>query len=215
MRWPRIARGDDLPWWLARLRWTLRGESALIGFVAAVIVDALLLTLLPVRGDGGPFTRALLVGIALNLVLVVVGGAIGARLLRRRDPSLPRLVARDRAATYAMLAGIVVVCLAGIVHRPAVTAERDKIADVIATARGLAKRTAPAVVREHLDRIDVRRLTTNVYRACFSLGQPDRAWCAIVRRDGPDFRARHDLDTRPNDKAGGVAGPAPVELREP
>lgn len=215
MRWPRIARGDDLPWWLARLRWTLRGESALIGFVAAVIVDALLLTLLPVRGDGGPFTRALLVGIVLNLVLVAVGGAIGARLLRRRDPSLPRLVARDRAATYAMLGGIVVVCLAGIVHRPAVTAERNKIADVISTARDLAKRTAPAIVREHLDRLDVRRLTTNVYRVCFSLGQPDRAWCVNVRRDGPGFRARHDLDTRPNDKAGGVAGPAPVELREP
>lgn len=172
MRWPRIARGDDLPWWLARLRWTLRGESALIGFVAAVIVDALLLTLLPVRGDGGPFTRALLVGIVLNLVLVAVGGAIGARLLRRRDPSLPRLVARDRAATYAMLGGIVVVCLAGIVHRPAVTAERNKIADVISTARDLAKRTAPAIVREHLDRLDVRRLTTNVYRVCFSLGSP-------------------------------------------
>lgn len=212
-RW--IGRGTEPPLWFARLRWRLKGASARLWLLVAVAVDLLLFLLLPVSGDGWPWSTALLIAIALNVALVLAGGAVGSTLLRRRDPSLPRLVARDRAATYALVAGTVAVCTVGIVHRPAVTAERARFDDMLNTARQLAQRRAPAYVKARLGDVDVRRWTGGVYRVCFPLGQPGRAWCAIVRPDGPGFKARSDTDQRSNDRVGGTAGPPPIVRRSP
>ena len=67
--------------WQTRLRWRLRGAMLWPAFVVAVVVEALLLDLLPVAGDGGPglFAAVLLAGF-LNLVLVAVARAAGRAL---------------------------------------------------------------------------------------------------------------------------------------
>lgn len=198
MRRPRSARAAEPPLWLARLRWRVRGRSAWLALVAGAVAGAVLLEVLPPTGDPGLTGARLAALIGLGLALVVVGGAVGSTLLRRRDPSLPRLVARDRAATLAVGIGVLALTVGGILHRPAVVAEQERFDGMVAEARRLAERRAPDHAARRLDEEDVRRLSTDVLRVCFPLGRPDRAWCAIVRRDAGIARARSDSDPRPN-----------------
>ncbi len=192
----------------------MRGESAKVGFVLAVAVDVLLLILLPVSGNGTALGRAVVAALALNLVLVLVGSVGGAWALRRRDPSLPRVVAADRAAVYLMAVGVAGVAVAGIIHRPAITEQRAKMEAVIREGQRFVQRHAPAEIAARKDQYDVRRWSTNVYRVCFPHDRPTRAWCVVVRPNRIKNRARRDRDTRPNDRAGGtsgVAGPSPLK----
>lgn len=201
MRRPRPARAAEPPLWLARLRWRLRGRSAWLALVSGAVAGAVLLEVLPPTGDPG-LTGTRMAGlVGLGLLVAVLGGAVGSKLLRRRDPSLPRLVARDRAATFAVGIGLLALAVGGILHRPAVVAEQERFDGMVAEARRLAERRAPDYAAQRLDDEDVRRLSTDVLRVCFPLGRPDRAWCAIVRRDVGVPRARTDSDPRPNAQA--------------
>lgn len=198
MRRRRAARAAEPPFWLARLRWKLRGRSAWPALIAAVAAGAVLLALLPPTGDPGATVGEILQLAAALLVLGWVGSVVGSRLLRRRDPSLPRLVARDRAATLALGAGVLALAVGGILHRPTVVAERQRLDAMIAEARSLAERRAPEYARRRLNQEDVRSLSTDVLRICFPVGRADRAWCAVVRRDAGTPRARTDSDPRSN-----------------
>lgn len=212
MATPRPADGGEPSLWLSRLRWRMRGEASKVGFVLAVGVDVLLLILLPISGNGTSLGRAIVVALAINLVLVSVATLGGAWALRRRDPSLPRVVAADRAAIYLMTFGVAAVAIAGIVHRPAITEQRAKMQAVIAEGQRFVERHAPAEIAARKKEHDVRRWSANVYRVCFPTDKPTRAWCVIVRPNRIKNRAKRDKDTRPNDRAGGtagVAGPSP------
>ena len=58
---------------------------------------------------------------------------------------------------------------------------------------------APALTRfmaEHPN-VDVRRYREDLYRTCLPIGQPGRAWCALVRTDAATPEAREDVDRRP------------------
>jgi hypothetical protein len=212
MATPRPADGGEPSLWFSRLRWRMRGEASKVGFVVAVGVDVLLLMVLPVRGHGTDLTAAIGAAIVLNLLLVVIGTLGGAWALRRRDPSLPRVVAADRAAVYLMAFGVAAVGAAGIIHRPAITEQRAKRQAVIAEGQRFVERHAPKEIAARKNEHDIRRLSTNVYRVCFPTSKPTRAWCVIVRPNRIKNRAKRDKDTRPNDRAGGtagVAGPSP------
>lgn len=198
MRRHRAARGAEPPFWLARLRWRLRGRSAWPALVAALVVGGVLLDALPPTGDPGVGVREVLELTGVLLLLATVGAATGSRLLRRRDPSLPRLVARDRAATLALLVGVLGLAVGGILHRPAVVAKQERLDAMVAEARSLAERRAPEYARRRLDEPDVRALSVDVLRICFPVGRADRAWCAVVRRDAGTPRARTDSDPRSN-----------------
>ncbi len=210
----RPADGGEPSLWFSRLRWRMRGEAAKVGFVLAVGADVLLLLLMPVSGNGTSLGRAILAAVALNVVLVIVGTLGGAWALRRRDPSLPRVVAADRAAVYLMTVGVAGIAIAGIVHRPAITEQRAKMEAVIAEGQRFVQRHAPPEIAARKNEHDVRRWSTNVYRVCFPADRPTRAWCVIVRPNRIKNRAKRDKDTRPNDQAGGtsgVAGPSPLK----
>ncbi|MDX8152301.1 hypothetical protein SK069_11890 [Patulibacter brassicae] len=194
--------GARVPLWLRRLRWRTRGASARGAFVVAVALDGVLLAKLPFTGGGGPLLGGLLLAAFLNLALVIAGGGLGSLLLRRRDPSLPRIVARDRAATYAIGAAALALAVGGLLHRPAVVDERNRIDRIVQAAQELARRVAPDTVR--LDRADVRRYREDLYRTCLPIGQPGRAWCALVRTDAATPEAREDVDRRPNEAVGGL-----------
>lgn len=217
MATPRPADGGEPSLWLSRLRWRMRGEASKVGFVLALGADALLLILLPVSGNGTSLGRAIVAALAINLVLVTVATLGGAWALRRRDPSLPRVVAADRAAIYLMTFGAAAIAIAGIIHRPAITEQRAKMQAVIAEGQRFVQRHAPPEIAARKNEHDVRRWSANVYRVCFPTDKPTRAWCVIVRPNRIKNRAKRDKDTRPNDRAGGtagVAGPSPVKEKE-
>lgn len=212
MATPRPADGGEPPLWLSRLRWRMRGEATKVGFVLAVGADVLLLILLPLSGSGTSLGRAIVAALAVNLTLVVVATLGGAWALRRRDPSLPRVVAADRAAIYLMTFGVAAIAVAGIVHRPAITEQRAKMQAVIAEGQRFVQRHAPPEIAARKNEHDVRRWSANVYRVCFPTDKPSQAWCVIVRPNRIKNRAKRDKDIRPNDRAGGtagVAGPSP------
>lgn len=198
MRTPGSDRAGEPPFWLARLRWRVRGQSARIAFVAAIGAGVVILEVLPPWGDPGVSGRGILLLLGLVAVLAVLGAAVGSRLLRRRDPSLPRIVARDRAASLAVALGVLGLCVGGFLHRPSVVATQQRYDAMVAEGRRLAERRAPEYAQQRLDEENVRRLPVGVLRICFPVGRPDRAWCAVVRRDRGIPRARTDSDSRPN-----------------
>ena len=112
--------------WRRRLRWRLAGAWMWPAFAVLTVVDGVVLALLPFYGDGpGGFVPALLLAGFLNLLAVAVLAPLGGRVLRRRRPDLPRLVAADYAGAW-MLTSIAALLLAGgLVHRPSVAAEGE------------------------------------------------------------------------------------------
>src|SRR5918999_189303 len=111
---------------LTRLRWRMRGAWLWPAFFALCAVDGALIALLP-PFDGAPedpIGAVLMAGFA-NLIVIAVLGPLAARALRRRRPDLPRVVAYDYAGTALVLAVSVLILAAGLLHRPAVVAERS------------------------------------------------------------------------------------------
>src|SRR5215218_586925 len=120
--------------WIRRLRWRMRGAWQWPAFGLLTVVDAVLLTELPFYEEGpGSLVAGLLVAGFANLFAVAVIGPLLGLRLRRRRPDLPRLIAADYAST-AVLALICAGFLAGgLLHRPAVAADREELATVVAS----------------------------------------------------------------------------------
>src|SRR5256885_7443221 len=101
--------------WASRLRWRLRGATLGPAFVAFVVADAVVLHYRPISGDRGPdwFPAVLLAGF-FNLAVVAVGAPLAGRLLRRRRPDLPQVIAVDRAGTVVLAALAAVLVTIGV-----------------------------------------------------------------------------------------------------
>jgi hypothetical protein len=179
---------------LTRLRWRLRGAWMWPAFVVLTVADALVLHALPVATDGIDLVPAVLLSGFANLLVVAVVAPLSGRLVRRRRPDLPRVVAADYAG--ATLLGVVTAALlaGGLLHRPAVErAERDLRVQGTA-ARAFLLTNAPPAVRTRLGAADTIRLTDGFYRTCVPDGRPRRAFCVFVRttQDPPVVRADPD-----------------------
>jgi hypothetical protein len=183
--------------WASRLRWRLRGATQWPALWAVSIVEAVVVHLLPPASDDGPDLLAAFLGCGiLNLLVIAILGPAGGLLLRRRDPSLPRAIAADRAATLAILAGLVALLAAGIVHRPAVQdAHRTQQLQLDAA-------------RDHFgtnpQSIDVLQQAPDLYRDCVPGRDARHQRCVFVDLSSGRPVVRADPDQRPNET---VAGP--------
>jgi hypothetical protein len=184
--------------WATRLRWRLRGASQWPAFVLFTTVDALLLNELPIYGDGpgGLIPGVLLAGFANLFLLAVVAPAAG-RLIRRRHPDLPKLIATDFAGTSLVAIGFLAVLGGGLLHRPVVQEERaDRVAQFAAV-----RDYVDSQARQHrafLGSADTIRLSDDLFRTCVPGPEARRPLCLFVNTDQHPPGVTRDTDLTPN-----------------
>ena len=183
--------------WHRRLRWRLRGAWQWPAFAVLTPLDGLLIAELPFAGDGSDLFAGVLIAGFVNLFAIAVAAPLAGRLVRRRRPDLPRLIAADYAGTGLLVAIAVLLLAGGLLHRPAL---EEQEGDRRAVARGVhdyVLAQAPRY-RAGLGGVDVMRLEPDYYRACAPGPDPDRWLClfANTRQDPPGLR--RDPDQAPN-----------------
>lgn len=184
-------------WW-PRLRWRMRGAWQWPAFAALTVLDAVLLTELPLYGSGpGSIVAGVLLAGFMNLLVVAVVAPLAGLRLRRARPDLPRLVANDYAGTAALAAATLALLVGGLLHRPAVAAERADLAAVVAAAHEYVASQAPEY-RSGLSSIDAMRIEEDLYRACVPGADPDRWLCMFIGTDQQPAGVKVDPDRAPN-----------------
>jgi hypothetical protein len=172
------------PLWRSRLRWRWRGALQWPAFVTLTVVDALVLGVLPIAGDGGThLVPALLLAMFFNLVAVALAAPLLATLLRRRRRDLPRVIAEDHAGTAMLLVVSGLLVAGGVLHRPEKDAAEHAMAAQQAAARLFAHTRAPAQYRARIAESNTLKLEENLYRTCVPGNDPKRWFCMFVTTD--------------------------------
>jgi hypothetical protein len=197
---------DDARWW-SRLRWRRRGAWQWPTFFLAIAGETVLLHKLPIAGERTGLVSALLLATFFNTVVAAVAAPLGGRVLRKRRPDLPRVVADDRAGTAALVALALALLTAGLVHRPAVLEARRAFRAQSDAVRQYVATRAPAVYRRNIDRADTWRLAEDLYRTCIPGEDPRRALCLFVRTDDSPPGLRVDPNHEPNARLFGAEAP--------
>ena len=186
--------------WQTRLRWRLRGAMLWPAFVAAVVIEAVLLDRLPVSGDDGPglFAAVLLAGFA-NLVVVAVAAPLAGRWLRRRRPGMPPVIATDRAGAVLVAAGGALVVALGLAAPLRACGPRTPTSSAqAASARRFFVNQAPREFQANVDHLDTVKQGDDLYRTCVAGHDSHRAFCVFVNTDQSPPGVTCDPDQRPN-----------------
>ncbi len=182
-------------WW-PRLRWRMRGAWQWPAFGVLTAVDALLLALLPFRGDGADAWGALLLAGFFNLLVVAVAAPLLGLLVRRRRRDLPLVVARDYAGTALLVAVTCALLAGGLAHRSAVAAQRSDRAAAMIGVHDYVLSTAPGFAAG-LDHPDIVELYGDHYRVCV-YGTERLPLCLFVNTDQSPAGIRRDPSREPN-----------------
>lgn len=182
----------------SRLRWRMRGAWLWPTFAVLTVADAVLLTLQPISGSNTDVVGAfILVGFANVLAIALLGPALGA-LWRRRDTSLPKGVARDRAGVV-LLAGMTALLFGlGLLHRGGAQAQREAFRDQSDAARAYVAAHAPAEYRRNIDAADTIHPGGTLYRTCVPGDAPHPPLCLWIDVAHSPPTVRRDGDRRPN-----------------
>ena len=185
--------------WQSRLRWRLRGAMLWPTFVAAVVIEAVLLDRLPISGDDGPglFAAVLLAGFA-NLIIVAAAAPLAGRWLRRRRPGMPPVIATDRAGAVLVAAGGALVIALGLAHHSSVRAAHADLGAQAASARRFFISQAPREFQANVDHLNTVKQGDHLYRTCVAGSHPGRAFCVFVNTDQSPPGVTRDPDQRPN-----------------
>jgi hypothetical protein len=176
----------------------MRGAWLWPAFFGLTALDGVLITALPPYGwtPPGLVGGTLLAGFA-NLALVAVAAPLAGSRLRRRRPDLPRPIAADYAGTVLIGVLALTILVAGVLHRPAVAAQHDDEAAVVAATRAYVAAHAPAWM-PGLAGMDARTYAPDVYRACVPGPDPGRWLCLLIDTDRRPVRVARDADMVPN-----------------
>ncbi len=168
-------------------------------FLVLTPLEGLLLTRLPFYGTQGPgtFVAGVLIAGFFNLALVAILAPLLARRLRRRRPDLPRVVAGDLAGSRLLLAGLLVLVVAGLVHRPAVADAQRDLAAQYAAVHDYVLQQAPEY-RAALPTLDAMRMEDDLFRSCVPSEDPRKWLCLFVETDQEPAGVRLDPDRAPN-----------------
>ncbi len=192
--------------WLPRLRWRMRGAWMWPAFAAFTLLDGVLLSELPFYDRGtGSFVGGLLVAGFANLIAIAVLAPLAGWRLRRRRPDLPRMVASDYAGTALMALITAGLLVGGLLHRPAVAAEREDVAAAALATREYVSSQARDF-EPHLAGMDVLRVEEDLYRACVPGAKPDRWLCLFVNTTQHPAGVSRDGDATPNGRYRALGG---------
>jgi hypothetical protein len=171
---------------LARLRWRRRGAWLWPAFVAATLADALIGHALPPAGDTQTLVGAALLGCFFNLLAVLLGSRPLGMLIRRRDRSLPMVVAKNYGGTVAIAVVAGALLAAGLVHRSTVTANARTLQDAIVRAQAYIGARAPDEFRRDIARVSTYTIEAgSAYRMCVVSDERARTYCVVVRPELP------------------------------
>jgi hypothetical protein len=184
--------------WLTRLRWRLRGAPMWPTAGLLLVADAVLIHELPFAGSGPDWFLAVLVSGFFNLLVVAVAAPLGGRLLRRRRPDLPAVVAGDRAGTALLIVLAATLAGIGVVHHGRVLADRVAFARGLQQVRVYVAHSAPAEYRRHVEQTSALRFGDDLYRACVPGDDPKRWLCLFVFTDQSPPGLRRDTNRAPN-----------------
>lgn len=183
-----------------RLRWRRRGAWLWPTFLALVVAEAVLLHELPIAGNGTRVFAALLLAGFLNVAVLAIAAPLGGRLLRRRRPDLPKVVADDRAGTVALAVLAAGLLAGGLIHRPAVLHARRAFREQSAAVRRYVAARAAPVYQQNIDRADTWRIRDDLFRTCVPGNDPARALCLFVRTDQSPPGVQVDPNRAPNSR---------------
>ncbi|GAC1435285.1 MAG: hypothetical protein NVSMB51_04490 [Solirubrobacteraceae bacterium] len=167
-------------------------------------LETLSLHLLPIAGDGISPAGALLLAGFFNLLVVAVFAPLLSLLLRRRRRDLPRVIARDYAATAALLALAVALVALGVLHRPAVLAGKADYRRQSDAVRRYVRSQAPAYLGR-VEAADSWRIDAHLFRTCVPGGA--RWLCLLVDTRASPPGVTLDPNSAPNST---YIGPAAV-----
>jgi hypothetical protein len=167
-------------------------------FVALTVLEMCLLHWLPVQGDATGWVAALLVAGCLNLMAVVVVGGLGALVLRRRRPDLPKVVADDYAGRIGLALVFGGLALAGVLNRSAIEQRQEAFSAQSLAVRRWVSVHGDAFARENVERADSIRLDEDLYRTCVPEPDPKRALCLVVDTSQTPPAVRRDRSREPN-----------------
>jgi hypothetical protein len=159
-------------------------------FVVLSLIDGLTGQALPVSGRQQSEAGGVLVGLALNLLAVVLLSRPLGAVLRRRRRDLPTEVARNYAGTLCL---ILITCgfvVAGLASRSDLRSDDVAFRDAFVRAEAYIGDRAPAQFRRNLAHADTFTIQTgSIYRTCVPNPAATRTYCVIVRRSLPFARS--------------------------
>jgi hypothetical protein len=176
--------------WLVRARWRYRGAWLWPMFAVLSVVDGLIGTVLPVSGARQSVAAGVVVGLALNLLSVVLLSRPLGAVLRHRRRDLPIAVASNYAGTFCLAlitAGFVV---AGLANRSNIRFDDAAYRDAVVRAVAFIGDRAPAQFRRNAAHPDTFTIQPDsIYRTCVPNSAHTRTYCVIVRRGLPFARS--------------------------
>ncbi len=175
---------------LARARWRYRGAWLWPMFVVLALVDGLIGHALPVSGRRQSVPGGVLVGLALNLLAVVLLSRPLGAVLRRRRRDLPTGVARNYAGTLCLVLISCGFVAAGLATRSDLRSDDAAYRDAFVRAEAYIGDRAPVQFRRNLGHADTFTIQTgSIYRTCVPNPAGTRTYCVIVRRTLPFARS--------------------------
>ncbi|MCW2991522.1 MAG: hypothetical protein JWM73_2116 [Solirubrobacterales bacterium] len=185
---------------MGRLRWRLAGALQWPLFAVLTVVDAVLLRVQPISGTGTPLVDGLLLAMFFNLVAVAGLGRLVGWGLRRRDPSVPRIVAEDRAGVALLCAVTIALVAGGIAHSPGADRQQRAVRAQQAAARAYVLAHGGPVHRARLGSMDTEQHAEDFFRTCVP-GDPARhvpALCLLIDTSRDPPKVVVDSDRSPN-----------------
>lgn len=180
------------------MHWRLRGAWLWPTFVVATLLEMVLLHVQPVQGQSAGLVAGLLVAGCLNLIAVALVGGLGGRLLGRRRPEMPRVVADNYAGTAVLAIVGAAFVVAGVLHRPALQERKAAFGEQSQAVREWVAINGDAPARAHVALADTLPVDEDLFRTCVPGGDPKRQLCLIVDTSRTPPLVKRDSSREPN-----------------